>query len=179
MKKNLPYVLLLSVILVFAACSGNKSDKYQGGPGSVLISSDMENLAWTNMHTLSKEKAYSGKFSSKIDSVNQYSFGLSNTFNNLSDTLPTSVDVSVWVYFPETKIKSSLVISIDSVSKNIFWKGVPLADSVKAANQWQEIKVSFEIPKKIMPTDNIKIYVWNNEKRTFYVDDIKFLFRME
>jgi hypothetical protein len=174
MKKNLHYALLLVVMVVFAACSGNKSAERE--PGSILVKSDLENLAWINQNTLSKDVAHSGMFSSKLDSLTEFSYGYSSTFNNLSDTLPVSVDVSVWIYYSQLKINSSLVISIDSVSKNIFWKGVPLADSIKAANQWQEIKVTFELPKKIMPTDNLKIYVLNAEKRNFYMDDLSLLF---
>jgi hypothetical protein len=179
MKKNLPYLLLLVIIIVFSACSGNKSDKGAGEPGSRLVSCDMENLGWMNLQTLSKDVAHSGKFATKVDSLNEYSFGLSNTFNNLSDSLPTSVDVSMWMFFTQLKTKSSVIISIDSVNKNIFWKGISITDSIKAASQWQEIKVNFEIPKKIMPTDNIKIYVWNNEKRAIYMDDLKLLFHYQ
>lgn len=174
MKKNLHYALLLVIMAVFAACSGNKPAERE--PGTILVASNLDDLGWMNQHTLSKDVTHSGMFSSKLDSLTEYSFGYSNTFNNLSDTLPLSVDVSVWLYCPQLKINSSLVISIDSVNKNIFWKGVPLADSIKAANQWQEIKVTFELPKKIMPTDNLKIYVLNPEKRNFYMDDLSLLF---
>ena len=179
MKKNLQYVLLLLIVLVFASCSGNKSGNGEVEPGSILVSSDLENLSWMNQNTLSKDVAHSGMFSGKLDSLNQFSFGFSNTFNNLSDTIPTSVDVSVWIYYPQLKISSSIVISIDSVGKNIFWKGFPLNDSIKAVNQWQEVKVTFEIPKKVMPTDNVKIYVWNTDKRTFYMDDMRLLFHKD
>jgi hypothetical protein len=175
MKKNLHYVLLIMVMVVFAACSGNKQNG-EGEPGSILISSDLEHQGWMNQNTLTKEVAHSGMFSGRLDSLNQFSYGFSNSFNNLSDTLPTSVDVSVWIFYPQLKIGSSIVISIDSVGKNIFWKGIPINDSIKAANQWQEIKTTFEIPKKIMPTDNVKIYVWSTDKRTFFMDDMKLLF---
>jgi hypothetical protein len=141
-----------------------------------MIASNLEDISWMNQSTLSKDVAHSGRFSSKIDSVNQFSFGYSAPFNVISDTLPISVDVSAWIFFPQLKINGSIVISIDSVSKNIFWKGIPIKDSIKYANQWQEIKATFEIPKKILPTDNVKIYVWNDDKRTFYMDDLSLLF---
>jgi hypothetical protein len=173
MKKNLAYLLVLCVIAFLSACSGNKSNLE---PGTKKISSNLEDLSWMNQFTLVKDVAHSGRFSSKLDSVNQFSFGYSGTFNSISDTLPASVDVSVWVYYPQTGINGSIVISIDSVNKNIYWKGIPLKDSIKTANQWQEVKGSFEIPKKIMPTDNVKIYVWSSDKRSFYMDDLTLLF---
>jgi hypothetical protein len=176
MQRNLHYLLFLVIIVVFSACSGNKSNNGSSEPGSKLISSNLENVSWINQNTLSKEFAHSGRFSSKVDTVFPYSFGFSGTFNMMSDTLPVSVDVSVWIFYPQLKINSSVVLSIDSVNKNIFWKGIPIKDSIKTINQWQEIKTTFEIPKKILPTDNIKIYVWNIDKRTFYMDDLSILF---
>jgi hypothetical protein len=176
MKKNLQTLVLLFAIVVLSACSGNKPDT---GPGTKMIASNLEDLSWMNQFTLVKDVAHSGKFSSKLDSVNQFSFGYSAPFNNISDTLPMSIDVSVWIYYTQLKISSSIVISIDSIGKNIFWKGIPLNDTIKTANQWQEVKATFEIPKKVMPTDNVKIYVWNTDKRTFYMDDLKLLFHIQ
>jgi hypothetical protein len=175
MNKNLQYWVLLLLISFLSACSGNKSGN-DSVPGSKLISSNLEDLCWMNQFTLVKDVAHSGKFSSKLDSINQFSFGYSNTFNNISDTLPLSVDVDVWVYYPQTGINSSVVLSIDSVGKNIYWKGIPLKDSISVTNQWKQIKGTFEIPKKIMPTDNIKIYVWSSDKKSFYMDDLKLVF---
>jgi hypothetical protein len=176
MKKNLHYLLLLVIVVVFSACSGNKSGNGTGEPGSKLITSDLENVSWINQNSLSREKAHSGNFCAKLDTLFPYSFGYQNTFNNLSDTLPSSVDVSVWILYPQLKISGCVVISIDSIGKNIYWKGIQINDSIKTVNQWQEIKVSFEIPKKVMPTDFIKIYVYNTDKRTFYMDDLTLLF---
>ena len=174
MKKNLHYLLLLFVIIAFSACSGKTSK--EGEPGNILKSSDLENEGWMNQNTLSRDVAHSGEFSSKLDSTNEDSYGYSNTFNHLGDTLPTSVDVSVWIYSPQLKINGSIVLSIDSVNKHIYWTGLLIKDSIKAVNQWQEIKAPFEIPKKILPTDNLKIYVLNPDKIKFYMDDIKLLF---
>jgi hypothetical protein len=179
MHKSLHILLVITVMVLFSACSGNRSNNPAGEPGSKLISSDLENVSWINQNTLSKDIAHSGVYSSKLDTTCPYSFGFSNNFKILGDTLPTSVDVNVWVLFPELKIKSCVVVSIDSVNKNIFWKGIPINDSIKTVNQWQQIKTNFELPKKIMSTDNVKIYVWSNDKRTFYMDDISILFHNE
>ncbi|MEI6123085.1 MAG: hypothetical protein WCQ95_05585 [Bacteroidota bacterium] len=174
MRKIFIYFGALAIISLLSSCSGSKDARIE--PGSITISNDLENTGWINQYTLVKDVAHSGKISSKIDSITQYSFGYSEKFKNISDTLPKSVDFSVWVYFPQTGINGSLVYSIDSVGKNIFWKGIPLKDSVKAANQWKEIKTNIELPRKIMPTDKISIYVWNPDKKTFYVDDMKIIF---
>ena len=175
MKRNSLQLILLMATIFFTACSGNKNEK-NTEPGTTLISSDLEQLAWINQSTLVKDIAHSGKFSSRLDSVTQFSFGYENTFSDFCDSMPLSVDVSVWINYSQLGINSSLVMSIDTIGKNIYWKGYPLKDSIKNINQWQEIKAGFEIPKNILPNHKIKFYVWNPDNKTFYMDDLKMQF---
>ncbi len=175
MKNSILYLSIITLILL-SACTNEKS-KIVSEPGATEISSDLENISWMNQYTLVKEVAHSGRFSSKVDSINRFSFGFSNTFMHISDTLPLSVDVSAWIYYSQKDINNSLVLSIDSSGNNIYYKGIPLTDSIKAINTWQQIKTTFELPKRILPSELLKIYVWNNDKNPFYVDDLKLIFR--
>jgi len=176
MKKFIILAVIICVIILIAACSGNKEENKENKPGVVSFSNDLESAGWMNQQTLTKETAHSGKFSSRIDSVLQYSFGYADLFKNINDTLPEKVDVDFWILYPQTGIKTNLVVSIDSVGKNIFWAGIELVDSIKTPNQWKEIKATVNLPAKIMATDKIAVYVWNNDKRSAYVDDLKVTF---
>ena len=131
-----------------------------------------------NMQTLSKEVAHSGKISSAIDSLNPYSFGLNAAFSSIGDTIPMSVDVSFWAYTTKPGVNANLVFTIDSVNKGLHWEGIKLHDSIKVANQWKEIKVHLKIPKHVLPSDVIKIYVWSMDPAKCYIDDMKFVFHM-
>lgn len=174
MKNLIVSSFIICAIIMLSACSGNNEDKNKKEPGVSSFSNDLENAGWINQNTLTKEvAAHSGKFSSKLDSVSQYSFGFVNYFKYINDTLPEKVDINFWIFYPQTGIESNLVISIDSVGKNIFWKGIPLKDSVKSPKQWKEIKSDIILPREIMFTDKVSVYIWNNDKRTFYIDDIK------
>jgi len=176
MKRKTYYLLPLIVVAVLiSACSEKKIKKTQE-PGTTEVSSDLENISWMNQYTLVKDVARSGRYSSKVDSINRFSFGFSNTFAHINDTLPLNVDVSVWLYYSRKGINSSLVMSIDSAGKNVYWKGIPLKDSIKTAGNWQEIRNTFEIPKRIIPDELLKIYVWNNDKSPFFLDDMKLVF---
>jgi len=175
--KNLNiFVVLSCIIILFSACSGNKKDNDKNRPGVVVFSNNLETSGWINQHTLTKEAAHSGKFSSRVDSVSQYSFGFADCFSNISDTLPEKVDVDFWILCSQKEIKSNLVVSIDSIGKNIFWYGIDLKDSVQTPNQWKELKTTINLPANIMMTDKISIYVWSNDKRPFYIDDLKVIF---
>ncbi|HOY30605.1 MAG TPA: hypothetical protein PKW80_01880 [Bacteroidales bacterium] len=170
------FVVITCAIVLFSACSDNKEEKNENKAGVTCFSSDMENTGWINQTTLTRETAHSGKFSSRVDSVQQYSFGFRDFFKNINDTLPEKVDVSFWILYPQKDIKSTMVISIDSVEKNIFWQGTDLKDSVQVPNQWKEIKTTIELPENIMQTDRIAIYIWGTDKKSFYIDDMKVTF---
>lgn len=178
MKKLRILALISCTVIMLSACSGGKNgkDNNKNKPGYTSFSSDLEATSWMNQNTLTRELAHSGKFSSRVDSLAQYSFGFVNSFMNISDTLPEKVDVDFWLFYPQTGIKSNLVISIDSVEKNIFWAGIDLKDSVTTPNQWKEIKATVKLPTNIMPTDKIKVYVLNNDKRALYIDDLTVTF---
>jgi len=176
MKKFIILAVIICAIILIAACSGNKEDKTVNKPGVTSFSNDMETTGWMNQQTLTKETAHSGKFSSRIDSVLPFSFGYADLFKNINDTLPQKVDVDFWILYPQTGIKTNLVVSIDSIGKNIFWTGIELVDSIKTPNQWKEIKGTVNLPANIMATDKISVYVWNNDKKSVYIDDLKVTF---
>ncbi len=176
--KNLKILsVIIGAMILFSACSGNKEEvKNENKAVAGVFSSDLEATGWMNLFTLSKDVAHSGRYSSRVDSINQFSFGFREFASIIADTIPKKVDIDFWMLCLQTGIKSTLVLSIDSVDKNIFWHGIELADSVKAPNKWQEIKATVDLPENIMATDKISIYVWNKEKRTFYIDDLKVTF---
>lgn len=117
------------------------------------------------------------RFKETDNPIGFISFGYHGKLGEIADTMPLSVDVSLWLFYPQTGIKSSLVISIDSSGKDIFWKSIELKDSVVNANLWEEINATFELPKTINGDENLKIYVWSIDKRSFYMDDLNLKFR--
>lgn len=170
------FIVFACTIIFLSACSGNKEDKNNNKSGTVSFSNDLETSGWMNQSTVTKEFAHSGRCSSRIDSVSQFSFGFADFFYNISDIIPEKVDVNFWILCPQKEIRSNLVVSIDSIGKNIFWIGIDLKDSVPVLNQWKEVKSTINLPADILATDKISIYVWSNDKKVFYLDDLKVTF---
>lgn len=171
MKKIANLLMALSAMAFMYACSGNED--IAKTENKLVYSSDMEYEKWMGAQSLVNERAHSGKFSSKVDSNSNYSFGFTEIFKNISDPAPAFANVSVWVNYPVTGIKSTLVVSVDAPDQNFFWFGTELQDSIKVANQWQEIKTLITLPADIKPDYKIVVYVFSNDKKTFYVDDLK------
>ena len=68
-----------------------------------------------------------------------------------------------------------LVISIDGeAGKNLYWKGIPLAKYIYSYNAWWNVSVFEAI--QINPSysnKTLKVYLWNPDKHSFWVDDWK------
>jgi len=46
---------------------------------------------------------------------------------------------------------------------------VPMA----ATRKWYAVPVNFDIPQNLDPWAELKLYIWNRDKTTFYVDDLQ------
>lgn len=171
--KRVIFVAVFAAVLAMAGCTGNETIEATGPEGVVSVVNDLESNYWINLNTLTVEQAHSGKTSSKVDGNQEFSFGYNSIFRNISDTVPVVIEVRAWLFCPEVPTNANLVISIDSLGgKNLFWQGVPLQDSLPAANTWTEVKCRFSVPGNITPDNSLKIYFWGIDKKTFYVDDM-------
>nr|MBK9651337.1 hypothetical protein [Bacteroidota bacterium] len=136
---------------------------------------DSKNLM--NEITRNNEKSSGGKWSAKMTDKNEYGIGLEKTFSDLK-SFNTIREVGVTLKtFSSNKIEgASFVFTIDDAEgKNIFWKSFPLTFE---AGKWNEQQFDFAFSKnKVDPTNRIKMYVWNQQKQTFFVDDLSFSFK--
>ena len=127
---------------------------------------------WTDSANKSKEQAYSGSFSEKID---EFSVSCTIALDSLlSDSTSQLVISSKLKIFAVNSSECNLVISIDSDGNQYFWKGYDLSKYVKSKTSWwtaslNEIVGRSEIKKNSM----LRIYVWNNKKNEIYIDDFK------
>jgi|WetSurMetagenome_2_1015567.scaffolds.fasta_scaffold321327_2 hypothetical protein len=176
-------LLLVAVLLgLFCSCDPANNSNQQAGTmtdsNTRVLSSDLYPNCWFNEHTLQKQVVHSKPFASKTDSVWSDSYGFRGYFGDLGDKIPKFVVIDFWTLFTRTALKADLFVSIDSIGKSKLWTGANLIDSVKTANQWQNIHCQFTLPQNLLPSDQITIYVSNHEKKNIYVDDfvIKFLY---
>jgi hypothetical protein len=135
---------------------------------------------WINSQTIGNYGGYTGNNSSKVDSVNQYSYGFSKSFNEISPNPVNRIKVSVWVKLTDLNKKSILVVSVNGPdNKNLLWSGHDLNPSVKETGKWTKIEVEDVLTN--INTDNatVGIFVWNPDKNTVYVDDFKIQFLPE
>lgn len=166
--KNLLYFLVLSSFLI--SCGSNDEKKN----ALFSVTNNMDNSAMCiNTNTITNGPAHSGSFSSKLDSAFEYSFGIGSKFSSFNSKLPKKVFVTVWINSTVPNLDASIVCEQNINGKSLKWKDFPLIESVKKANEWVEVKTSFDMPANITPDTELKVYVWNPKKHLFYVDDME------
>jgi len=66
-----------------------------------------------------------------------------------------------------------IVCSAEKDGKNLFWSSRPVDVPMSRTRQWYAVPVNFDIPKDLDPWAEVKVYIWNKEKITFYIDDLE------
>ncbi|MFA6923943.1 MAG: hypothetical protein WC223_06785 [Bacteroidales bacterium] len=172
--KNTNKLFFATIVLtcIFYSCGKSKQE--------AKFSNDMEQEKyWINLQTITKGDAHSGKYICKMDSTKEYSFGFGSKIEDFTTKIPKKVKVNFFSYAKNSCEGTGLVIQIDSAAgKNIFWISGNISGKLSKMNEWVEINEIFNLPAKLKPSNEIKIYVWNPKKKEFYIDDfnVEFLF---
>ncbi len=181
MKKSVLNALALIVLAVFviSGCNTHKQPGNADGSYSKVFYSNMDNpdslaalapSVWKNMKTLVETSAYSGKYCSKIDTVNIFSFLYENSFNQIEGVTPKQVLVSAYGYAIQPNTKARLVVS---VSGDKYYKAI-VADSLFVTpGEWKEIKGTFNLPTELGIYDVVKAYVFNDKTGELLVDNLR------
>lgn len=163
---------------MLASCNSGKKEASNGDSVKVFETNienvdslaSLPNGVWKNLKTVVEGVAHSGRFSSKIDSIEQFSMVFEDQLSNLDSKMPKKVNFSAFgsAVKPNTPVLIVLSVSSDKVYKTAS------ADSLfTTLNEWKPINAQFELPDNLAGDDILKVYVWNRQKGEFLVDDIK------
>jgi hypothetical protein len=84
-------------------------------------------------------------------------------------------------YFEPTEnsaINTVFVVDIsDSIPKSIFYKTFRIkAIPNKITNEWKDASIGFKLPLITNDMQQIKLYIWNVDKKAYYLDDLSIEF---
>ena len=129
-----------------------------------------------NTESIVSTKSFSGKNSCKLTSKSEFSV----TYKKLISDIPKGtkkIEFNCKVLSTDNNTKDSrIVLSVDDKNgKNLLWSGVnSLPQNINNSSNWQNVSASFVITTNSFPSDaNLKLYVWNEFKKEFNLDDFK------
>ena len=157
---------------------GYKKVEYHDTLRSTVFTNDCEGAErWFQMGTLSREQAYSGGYSSKINREDPFSIGFTRPLKMIPEDHLKIVDIEFQYYQPFQSSAAQVVLEILGGEGKSFWVNYHLKNSNPIIGDWNLIRTSFNIPNNIQSLKLVKVYVWNPGKEPAYIDDIHIHFR--
>lgn len=129
-------------------------------------------LPWFNQHTLSTEKAASGKYASKINPDWKFSLFFQAPFEDLPKNARKKVSVQAMVSCPVYNANTMMVMDVQLDSGEQYWKAIALNELVSQKKGWQKVSHTFDIPPVEQAGKLITIYFYNGTEKDMFVDDI-------
>ncbi len=134
---------------------------------------DFEDETLTYGEHLAETPHRSGMFS--IIFNKDYEFGCTRSafIYNISRGTPKIVDVSLWVNkvtpFP---LGAMIVCSYELNNAVVKWDSEKIDPFVTKEGEWFLVEKKFVVPAGLSGDTQIKVYVWNQMRTEFYVDDL-------
>jgi len=140
---------------------------------------DFENKSDQPALEITNARSHSRNLSGLVDSRYQYCRILNRNMSGVLDHDLGRITVSLWVspVWPDST-NAFLVASIEDEKYHPWnYKIVPVNHFRTKSGTWSEVALSFTVPPWLNdPSYWLKIYLWNVDRKTFYIDDIRVKF---
>lgn len=82
------------------------------------------------------------------------------------------IKIKLWANTPTNDMEDvQLVVSLENKGQGHEWRSEKLSNYLPEKNKWESAFMTFKMPKVETSLDeDIKIYVWNPKRKTFYID---------
>ncbi len=136
---------------------------------------DYENTAINNGSVITGLVSRSGNNSLLFDREHEFNSYFSEYPAMLGkDSAVRKLKIKFYIFNTSPSPTGALVIcDISSKGQRIYYESRPADAPSYSARQWSTVPVNFDIPKTIDPWAELKVYIWNRNKSTFYVDDFE------
>jgi len=132
---------------------------------------------WINAGNIDSTNAHSGNYAAFTDSVHPYGLGVEMLFPDSARDKNTVLSIQGFV-FSDTLLPDVLyVVSVENHGETAFWQGMPLKNILNHKKVWTPFHDSVIIPASITKTGKLKIYLWNQGRKSkVLVDDLTISF---
>ncbi|RLD88280.1 MAG: hypothetical protein DRJ09_08740 [Bacteroidetes bacterium] len=133
---------------------------------------------WINTNNLDSTNTHSGNYAAFTDSVHPYGLGVEMLFPDSILGKNTILSIRGFVFSNTLQSNALYVVSIVNQGETAFWQGISLKKILKHKKIWTPFHDSVIIPASITKTGKLKIYLWNQGKKSrILVDDLAISFR--
>jgi hypothetical protein len=136
---------------------------------------DFENVSVEPSLTVTSAQSHSLNYSALVDSRYQKCNLYDHWMTGILGREIRQVAVSVWVRPVYRSISGEVVATIEDDKGNVWLKkNVVFNQNPDGGDGWSEVALSFEVPRWLNgPENRLKVFIRNEKKQTFYVDDVR------
>ncbi len=129
------------------------------------------NVKWEPVSTISEDRAFSGKKSSKTGNGNDY--GITLLFSLKEDTAYNYINIDFMVYQESINNNAKLAVQCNQKNKDeAYFKMFELNKRITESGRWIRYFQKLKITDEIRQADLIKIYIFNPSNTNVYIDDM-------
>jgi len=127
---------------------------------------------------LSRENVWQGKYAAKLDAADEYGPAFAKRISLMTDSSFRRVQVSLWAYatgiYKDAQIVATINFKDDENQQyeNYFWLSSKFEYFIDP-NKWGQVFFSFNLPELRSRNDELKLYVWNPDKKALYIDNFE------
>lgn len=142
------------------------------------INEGFENdLAMLNGINLNQDTFKGGSFSTVVRANQEYALQfVSDSLSCLEDYAIKLKISSNFLVFDTLKRVEFIVGVLDKKGNNQFYETFELSSIYQGANHWHNFELIYQLPRLIPGEYIFKMYYWNRDKSTLYLDDINYQF---
>ncbi len=129
------------------------------------------------------EKVWKGKYAAKLGETDEFGPAFAKRISAMTDSSFRRVQVSLWAYatgvFRDAQIVATINFKDDDnqTYANYFWLSSKFEYFIDK-DKWGQVFFSFNLPELRSRNDELKLYVWNPDKKPLYIDNFELkLFR--
>jgi hypothetical protein len=124
---------------------------------------------------LSRTLFHSGKRSYKMDEASEFSPGFFMKMRELTtaqEGIKVRVSLALYPLSPVEGDQPSIVISLENNEKSYDYHAIPFRTLHLSPGQWTVAETETKLAPLHSGNDQLKIYIYNPGKKTFYIDDL-------
>ncbi len=132
-----------------------------------------EDYGWLNYESVTDERSFEGKYSSKTGISGIYSIGLWQNIDSCFSTDYNRVRVSSWIFSDKKESSGVLVIQLERAGEKVFYQPFFMREFSRK-NRWAYMEVAVAVPDSVRDADHLRVYFHNEDaQEQFFVDNLK------
>ncbi len=175
----LPLLALAALTVLFLTNSSVAARELKTKNQSIILASDsntFESIVKEKSNRYSTNVFFSGSRSFCMPPPESFSPRLEVDFGKIDPKRLIEVDATVMMFTTDSLSSGHLVMEVydKKTNERLVWKSTHIKPGDFSQNSWFSCSYKYAVPKEyLFPEYLIRVYVWNNAKGLFYIDNMK------